>query len=211
MKKYSKYLLPSLYIGVIAVMIVCATLVVGGIKSFVETKTDIKYVLDDVFDGDNISPVMKNDSNLIIRPYISDKVKIGKYFYDYETDNKKQEESIIVYENTYLQNNGVDYISEESFDIVSVLDGEVIGIEDSEIYGKILTIKHNDNLETIYSNIGNILVNVGYKVAQGEIIATSDKYKLDTKVNSMLHFEVHYKGDIMDPENLYTLKVSDLK
>ena len=58
-----------------------------------------------------------------------------------------------------------------------------------------------------------ILINVGYKVSQGEIIATSKKYSLDSG-KELLHFEVYYKGNSIDPENLYTLlriqgKVSD--
>ena len=97
------------------------------------------------------------------------------------------------------------------FDVVSILDGEVISIEDNEIYGKVVKIKHNDNLISVYSNVKDVLVNVGYKVSQGEMIATSDKYKLDTNVNSLLHFEVYYKEKAIDPESMYTLSVSDLK
>ena len=124
---------------------------------------------------------------------------------------KKQLDSLIYYENTYMQNNGVDYSNDEEFDVVSILDGEVISIEDNAIYGKVVTIKHNDNLKSIYSNVKNVLVNVGYKISQGEIFASSDTYKVDTKVKSLLHFEVYYKDNAIDPENLYTMSVSDLK
>ena len=96
-------------------------------------------------------------------------------------------------------------------DVVSILDGEVISIEDNAIYGKVVTIKHNDNLKSVYSNVKNVLVNVGYKISQGEIFASSDTYKVDTKVKSLLHFEVYYKDNAIDPENLYTMSVSDLK
>ena len=110
-----------------------------------------------------------------------------------------------------MQNNGVDYSNDEEFDVVSILDGEVISIEDNAIYGKVVTIKHNDNLKSIYSNVKNVLVNIGYKISQGEIFASSDTYKVDTKVKSLLHFEVYYKDNAIDPENLYTMSVSDLK
>ena len=29
--------------------------------------------------------------------------------------------------------------------------------------------------------------------------------------NSMLHFEILYKGEYIDPENLYTIKVSEIQ
>ena len=210
MKKYSKIIIPSIYVGVIGVMVVSCLLVVSGVKNFLNERKDYDYTLDKVFIKDTI-PVSKNENNMIIKPYTNDKVKVYSYFYDFEGDTKKQLDSLIYYENTYMQNNGVDYSNDEEFDVVSILDGEVISIEDNAIYGKVVTIKHNDNLKSVYSNVKNVLVNVGYKISQGEIFASSDTYKIDTKVKSLLHFEVYYKDNAIDPENLYTMSVSDLK
>ncbi|MCI5879211.1 MAG: M23 family metallopeptidase [Bacillales bacterium] len=210
MKKYSKIIIPSIYVGVIGVMVVSCLLVVSGVKNFLNERKDYDYTLDKVFIKDTI-PVSKNENNMIIKPYTNDKVKVYSYFYDFEGDTKKQLDSLIYYENTYMQNNGVDYSNDEEFDVVSILDGEVISIEDNAIYGKVVTIKHNDNLKSVYSNVKNVLVNVGYKISQGEIFASSDTYKVDTKVKSLLHFEVYYKDNAIDPENLYTMSVSDLK
>lgn len=209
MGKYTKYLMPTLYLGVIAIMIFSVVLIISGIKTYI-SDSNYKFTLDKVFEGEVI-PVTKIESDLIVKPFISENVKVGKYFYDYEDESKKQSESLIYYENTYMQNNGVDYVSNEEFDIVSVLDGEVIAIEDNEVYGKVITIKHNDNLNTIYSNVKDVLVNVGYKTSQGEIIATSDTSKLEETKKPTLHFEVYYKGNVIDPEEMYTLKVSDLE
>ena len=210
MKKYSKIIIPSIYVGVIGVMVVSCLLVVSGVKNFLNERKDYDYTLDKVFIKDTI-PVSKNENNMIIKPYTNDKVKVYSYFYDFEGDTKKQLDSLIYYENTYMQNNGVDYSNDEEFVVVSILDGEVISIEDNAIYGKVVTIKHNDNLKSVYSNVKNVLVNVGYKISQGEIFASSDTYKVDTKVKSLLHFEVYYKDNAIDPENLYTMSVSDLK
>ena len=210
MKKYSKIIIPSIYVGVIGVMVVSCLLVVSGVKNFISERKDYDYTLDKVFVKDTI-PVSKNESNMIIKPYTNDKVKVYSYFYDFESDTKKQLNSLIYYENTYMQNNGVDYSNEENFDVVSILDGEVISIEDNAIYGKVVTIKHNDNLKSVYSNVKDVLVNVGYKISQGEIFASTTSYKVDTNVKSLLHFEVYYKDNAIDPENLYTMSVSDLK
>ena len=210
MKKYSKIIIPSIYVGVIGVMVVSCLLVVSGVKNFLNERKDYDYTLDKVYIKDTI-PVSKNENNMIIKPYTNDKVKVYSYFYDFEGDTKKQLDSLIYYENTYMQNNGVDYSNDEEFDVVSILDGEVVSIEDNAIYGKVVTIKHNDNLKSVYSNVKNVLVNVGYKISQGEIFASSDTYKVDTKVKSLLHFEVYYKDNAIDPENLYTMSVSDLK
>lgn len=210
MNKYSKILLPAFYIGIIAVMVLCATLVVSGVKAYLTNREEMKFTIDNVFDEDT-TPVVKTETNTIVKPYIAESVKVGRYFYDFESDEKKQENSLILYEDTYMQNNGVDYVDSKNFDIVSILDGEVISIEDSEVYGKVVTIKHNDNLKSVYSNVDGVLVSVGYKVHQGEIFAMSAKPKLQSDYESMLHFEVFYKESAIDPENMYTLSVSDFQ
>lgn len=210
MNKYSKILLPTFYIGIIAVMVLCATLVVSGVKTYLTNREEMKFTIDNVFDEDT-TPVVKTDTNTIVKPYIAESVKVGRYFYDFESDEKKQENSLILYEDTYMQNNGVDYVDSKKFDVVAILDGEVISIEDSEVYGKVVTIKHNDNLKSVYSNVDGVLVSVGYKVHQGEIFAMSAKPKLKSDYESMLHFEVFYKESAIDPENMYTLSVSDFQ
>ena len=208
--KKKKLFLGSIYVCVIGVMVVSVLLVFNGIKSFLNEKEVLEFTIDDYFS--DISPVMKvEDNDEIIRPYVDDSVKIGRYFYDYKGDSKNQESSIIYYENTYIQNNGVDYVNEEDFDVVSVLDGEVVSVEDNLIYGKVVTIKHNDNLKTIYSNIKDVTVKEGYKVSQGEIIGVSSVSKIDNKKSSLLHFEVYYKDNAIDPENIYTLSLRELE
>ena len=91
------------------------------------------------------------------------------------------------------------------------IDGEVIKIEDSNIYGKVLTIKHNNNLVSVYSNIKDILVSVGYKVTTGEIIASSNKSIYENNNKSLLHFEMYYNDKTINPESVYTLSVSELE
>ena len=210
MNKYSKILLPTFYIGIISVMVLCSTLVVSGVKTYLLNRQEMKFTIDNVFDEDT-TPVVKTETNIIVKPYISDSVKVGRYFYDFESDEKKQENSLILYEDTYMQNNGVDYVDNKNFDVVAILDGEIISIEDSEVYGKVVTIKHNDNLKSVYSNVDGVLVTVGYKIHQGEIFAISAKPKLQSDYESMLHFEVFYKESAIDPENMYTMSVSDFQ
>ena len=210
MKRYGKVFILSVYIGIVIVMVLSVLLVITGVKNFLTDKEEPNHVLDDYFS--DISPVMKTETNgNVIRPYLNDKVKVLTYFYDYKSDDKKRESSIINFKNTYLQNTGVDYYLDEDFDVISIMDGEIESIEDSELYGKVVTIKHNDNLKTIYSNIKDVLVNVGYKISQGEIFASSDNSKIYNDDKSILHFEVNYKNENIDPENLYTLKVSELE
>lgn len=207
---YRKFLVPATYVFAVLAMVVCIIMVLSGISRYINDKVDYKYTLDNVFDETLPVNAVKNTTGEILRPYVSDTVKIGKYFYDKDSESSKQESSIILYENTYMQNSGVDYVDSNDFDVISILDGEVVSVEDSNIYGKIVTIKHTDNFISVYSNVTDILVNTGYKVTKGEIIASSTKSKLNQD-NSTLHFEVYYKNKVVDPETLYTLSIEDFR
>ena len=210
MNKGLKVLLPTFYIGIIGVMIMCVTLVLNGIKAYLKEDVKYNYAINDMFSDETI-PVSKTGSDIIVKPYISDNVSISKKYYDYKDNQKNQKDAIIYYKGTYFQNNGVDYENKEDFEVVSILDGEVISIEDNEIYGKILKIKHNDNLISVYSNIKDVLVSVGYKTTTGEIIATSNKSIYENDEKSLLHFEVYYKEKSINPESIYTLSVSEIE
>lgn len=64
-------------------------------------------------------------------------------------------------------------------------------------YGKLIIIKHNSNLLSVYAHQGNSLVKEGSFVSQGEKLAT-----LPAAANSkppMLHFEIRQKGKPVDP------------
>lgn len=42
-----------------------------------------------------------------------------------------------------MQNSGVDYVSDEVFDVISVLAGKVISVDTDEILGNIVKIEHD--------------------------------------------------------------------
>ena len=80
---------------------------------------NIKYVDGEITEGANRDIPVVSTNNTIVKPYLSDDVRIAKFFYDYNDSTDNQEKAIIFYENTYMQNSGVDYASENVFDVIS--------------------------------------------------------------------------------------------
>ena len=208
MKKYSKIIIPSIYVGVIGVMVVSCLLVVSGVKNFLNERKDYDYTLDKVFIKDTI-PVSKNENNMIIKPYTNDKVKVYSYFYDFEGDTKKQLDSLIYYENTYMQNTGVDYVKEDTFKVVSILSGEVISVTDNDIVGKTVKVRHNDKLISIYQSLGEVAVKEHDKIKQGDVIGTSGTNEINSELKNHLHFELVVNGVYVNPEKYYTKTVGE--
>ena len=206
---YKKLIIPGVYTMAVLIIMGCVYVLINSLNKYLTNDgVDYKFSIDDVFEND--TPVVKTNTT-IIKPYISSKVKIGKYFYDYESNAEDQVNAIIYYEGTYMQNSGIDYISDEAFDVISILDGEVIKITKDQTLGNIVQVKHKNDLISIYQGIEEIKVKEKDKISQGTIIGKSAQSLINSNYKNSLHFEVYYKGKLMDPENLYSLTVEDLE
>jgi stage II sporulation protein Q len=176
-------------------------------QSLFEPDEDYEYVNKTIFDDD--IPVV-NVGTIIMKPFNDQEIKILKDYYDYKADSTKQENSLIYYENTYLQNSGVAYGGKENFDIVSILDGTVIDIKEDAVLGKIVEVKHANDMISVYQSLSEIVVKKDDIIKQGDIIGKSGTSNISKDLNDHLYFELIYKGQNVNPEDYYDKKVSDL-
>jgi len=180
-------------------------------RSFFEDNTkepDFDYVSQTIFEDD--IPVV-NTKPSIIRPYTDTEVKIVKDFYDFQADEEKQQNSIIYYESTYLQNSGIAYGGkEEAFDVVSILDGTVVSVKEDNTLGKIVEVRHSNDIVSVYQSLSEITVKENDEIKQGTIIGKSGSSNISKELNNHLHFELIIKGQIVNPENYYDKKVDEL-
>ena len=88
-------------------------------------------------------------------------------------DEATQENSLVYYEQTYLQNSGVLYSSDEVFDVLATYDGTVTNVSTDEILGNVVEITHNPNLKTVYYSLGEVTVKNGDVLKSGDIIGKS--------------------------------------
>ena len=76
--------------------------------------------------------------------------------------------------------------------------GEVIFAGyDKSGYGESITIRHDDGTKTRYAHNSELYVEVGQKVAQGEVIAAMGKTGMATGVH--VHFEIIVNGSVQNP------------
>lgn len=176
------------------------------ISSPAKLDDDSTYVDDVIIE--NEVPVI-NTRNIITRPYLVD-VTIARYFYDYQATEEEQQKSLIYYENTYIPNSGVDYKSEEIFDVVSVLDGKVTKVEENNLLGKIIEVTHDNNLISVYQSLSETLVVEGDNVLQGQIIGKSGESNISKDLGNHLHFELIHNSKNVNPELYYDKQVGEL-
>lgn len=157
---------------------------------------------------DNTINVNKEVSTKPIKPFKKDNVEISKYYYKREDDTDRQEKSLIKYNNIYMPNTGVLYSSDEEFEILATLDGKVTNVKEDNILGNIVEIMHSDNLITVYQSVKDVKVKIGDQVKQGDVIALSSSNKLDETKDYCLHFEVYKDGNLIQPEEYFTMEIN---
>lgn len=158
----------------------------------------LHYVTDIIL-GNRVAVI--NTNNKIINPYTNQDVTIGKTFYDYKDTEEIQEKSLIVYDDTYMQNTGVDFVCEEIFDVVSILEGEVINVSADETLSNVVRVQHSNGYVSVYQGLSESTVKQGDKVIQGQILGKSGKNKIDEALGNHLHFELYINGVMQNPVN----------
>lgn len=168
---------------------------------------DFTYVNDYIFD--NYYPVI-NQEEKILKPYTEENISIYKNFYDKDASEEEQQNSIIYHEGIYMQNSGVDYKSEEQFDVVASVTGTVTNVTEDTLLGKTVEIRNSNEIIVMYQSLGEVLVKKGDSVTQGQVIAKSGTCTLNSEIKQGLHFEMYKNGSVINPEKYYDKLVKDL-
>ena len=204
-RKLKGYVLPTLYVIVLIVIFGAVSLV----SSLMQVNPDYLYSVDVNKDISVPDVEEVEEDQAIVKPYTSPDVEIATYFYNKEDTVEEQQKSLIYYENTYMKNTGVLYQAQDTFDCVAVLSGTVLNIKEDDILGNVVEIEHNPNLRTIYYSLGEINVQVGEALNQGDLIGTSGENNITDSASNLL-FEVYYNGTLIDPEEFYNMDVTTL-
>lgn len=147
----------------------------------------------------------ESPKKIFVKP-VADDISITKYYYNKDSDEERQQKSLIKYSNIYMPNTGLLYSNDEEFDIYATKAGKITNIKDDEILGKIIEIEHDNNIVTIYQSIKDPTVKVGQKVNAGDVIAKSGSNKLENEKDNCLHFEVYKEGSLINPEEFFQME-----
>ena len=202
LKKWVIYSLYSLsFVAVLGTIYLLETMSVD--KSF----DDNTYVNDIIIEEE--VPVV-NTSEIIVKPFLSEDIKVVRNFYNYQGSEDEQKNALIHYDNTYIPNSGVDYQGKEVFDVVTILDGKVSKVMENNLLGKIVEITHDNNLISVYQSLGEVNVKEGDSVVQGQIIGKTGEANIALELGNHLHFELIHNGKNVNPEEYYDKQLDEL-
>ena len=92
---------------------------------------------------------------------------------------------------------GVDLAADYGTNVLAVADGTVLDCSYDAAYGYILTLEHENGVQTQYAHLSEFLVNAGAEVRQGQIIAKTGDSGWTTGPH--LHLGVLINGETADP------------
>lgn len=207
--KLRPYVFPMLYMIVVLVLL-GAVYYNGLINNSYKTgeKDSLTYVTNLELYDDSI--LVSKKEEIMVKPFISESVSIGKNYYNYQDGKDKQENSIVYYEGTYIQNSGVDYVSKEKFDIVSCLNGTVLSVQKTELMGYVVEIKYDNDIIISYQSLSEVTVKENDSVVKGQTIGISGKSMIGSELGNHLHLEMYLSGQTVNPEDYYNKNIKDI-
>lgn len=182
-----------------------------GIESAIlknnEKDEDLVYVSKTILS--DVVPVL-GETSKIIKPYVNEEVKIYKTFYQKDGNEEEQKNAIIEYGNTYLQSSGICYSSDKEFDVVAIMDGTVIDVKEDELLGKVIEIRHNNNVISTYQGLSEVSVEKDMQVKSGDMIGVSGTSNIFKDAGSHLYFELAVNGKLVNPNDYYDKTLGEI-
>lgn len=193
--KLRKYVMPSVVIAISCVSVLAAALLIPTSENVL---SKLNYVSNTIISQEK---AVINTTQKVIYPYTDQSVQVGKSYYDYKSTAEEQENSLHYYENTYIQNSGIDFVYEEKFNVVSILEGTVTNVKEDSVLGNVVEVTHSNDYISVYQSLSEIKVSKGDVISQGQVIGVSGTNEIDKDLGNHLHFEMYIGGYNVNPIN----------
>lgn len=143
---------------------------------------------------------------------VKDGIGVVRYFYNKDDDSAKQEQSLILFENVYRPNQGVDYANKnEKFDVLAAISGTVTKKTNDPVLGWVITITNSDKISTTYESLSQVNVEMKQEVKQGDVIGISGENVYEADLNNHLHFILQKGDQLFNPEKYIGQPLNTIK
>lgn len=101
---------------------------------------------------------------------------------------------------------GMDFSANPGTDVYATGDGVVVKMGWQTGYGRTIIIDHGFGYKTLYAHLKDFRTKPGKRVVRGEVIGGVGSSGKSTGPH--LHYEVHVKGQVVNPMNYYFMDLS---
>ncbi|RBW68747.1 M23 family metallopeptidase [Bacillus taeanensis] len=208
-----RWVFPAVYIGFAAIVLVTVLWMQSGSnEGSPNTNTEVEYNPTGYEYNDDAVAVNARPE-VFKQPVIGDDIKIKVPYYDVEASAEEQESALVFYNNSYFQNEGIDYAKEsgETFDVVAAMSGQVVKAEKDDLLGYVVHIEHQDGVMTYYQSLENVKVEKGEEVVQGDVLGQAGRSAFNKDAGVHAHFEIRKDGQAVNPINYFEKSAASLE
>lgn len=175
------------------------TLPVNNQTNVVKPTNDDDPVLDPTDIDDSPVSVIKKFSLPLTGEY-----EMVRIFFDNSLTDEELASAIIDNGSTIETSSGISYAKKDNstFSVLSIYDGEVVDVKEDEVLGSSVTIKHSNNVISIYSSLQDLLVEKGSKVKQGDILGQASTSSEDISAGVHVYLQTMVGNTYVNPTSL---------
>ncbi|OZU88423.1 stage II sporulation protein [Virgibacillus indicus] len=161
---------------------------------------------------DDAETVMEQQEVILMPVTDQEQAEIVTKFYDYDAEQQDKENALVHHNNRFYQSTGVDIAAAngETFDVVAALSGTVLEVKEDPLLGNVVVMSHENEVETYYASLGEVVVEAGAEVKQGEQIGTAGNNIFGKESGTHVYFQLDKSGKEVNPEEYFNQPVSKL-
>lgn len=143
---------------------------------------------------------------------LSGEYEVVRTFFDSSLSDEELVSAVITNGSYMIESKGMSYAKSDNsvFEVSAVYDGQVLSIEEDELDGTTVTIKHSDAIISIYSSLSDVCVNVGDTVTCGQKIAKASTSMLDVESGVHVHLEVKVNNSYVNPASVFGKEITEV-
>ncbi|WP_044023073.1 M23 family metallopeptidase [Bacillus sp. SG-1] len=156
--------------------------------------------------------VNRTMENFVLPVADGNEVVIEKGFYDVNASEEEQEAALVVYDNQYHPNQGIDIsLGGKDFDVLAAMSGTVTKVQEDSLLGNMIEVEHGKGIVTRYQSVKDFAVEVGDAVEQGQKLATAGQSLFNEKAGVHVHFEIRKDNVAVNPQEYVNKSLATLQ
>ena len=143
---------------------------------------------------------------------LSGEYEVVRIFFDTNLAEEELVSAIITNGSYMVESKGMSYAKADNsvFDVSAVYDGEIVSIDEDELDGTTVTIKHSDSVISIYSSLSDVSVSVGDQVTCGQTFAKASTSMLDVEAGVHVHLEIKVNNSYVNPASVFGKEITEV-
>ena len=161
--------------------------------------------------GEDEKPGTQEKINFMVP--VKGEYEIVRTFFDASLSDEELVSAIIFTGSYMIESKGISYAKSDNsvFDVCSIYDGTVTSVEEDELNGYCVTIKHSNDVVSKYSSLSNVSLKLNDTVKVGQVIGKAATSLNDVEAGVHVHLEIQVKNEYVNPTSVFGKEMTEVE